>query len=268
VLFVNSEILMAITPYPWFNDSLENPCLYKSKDGLGFVEYSKGLNPIVPTPKIDHNCDPDILFDKDSNLVLYYLETLRPFANNIVSLTKKKNSEKFTRKTVVHFDLKKKEHLVLSPAVAKSNLDNLYYMYFVDINEKRNSIKFIHSSNLQKFDKNAMQLNSIIFPKDYSPWHLDIITSEGKYYLLTNGFHGEESNHNYSLFIAESTDLIHWTNNREILNAKNIPDPNLKYVYRSSGLIFDNTLALWYSYINKYDEWKLAFKKLDLKEKI
>ncbi len=268
VLFVNNELLMAITPYPWYNDSLENPCLYKSKDGLGFIEYSKGLNPIVPTPKIDHNCDPDIIFDEDNNLILYYLETLRPYGNNIVALLKKKNSNKFIRKTIVHFNLKKNENMVLSPAVAKSSLNNLYYLYMVDISKKKYNIKFINSANPLSFDKHKLTMNPIKFPKNYSPWHLDIITSEGKYYLLTNGFYGKESNHNYSLFLAESKDLIHWKNNREILYDKNIPDINLKYVYRSSGLISNNVIALWYSYVNKFDEWKLAFKKINLKRKI
>jgi hypothetical protein len=102
------------------------------------------------------------------------------------------------------------------------------------------------------------------FPNNFNPWHLDIITSNNKYYLLTNGYYSKESDHNYVLFLAESNDLKHWKKNKEILSYKNIPDKELKYVYRSSGLISEDTLALWYSYVNKYDIWKLAFKKLKI----
>lgn len=264
VQFRNNVLYLAITPYPYYVDSVENPSLYTSIDGINFKDYRKGINPLVKAPPFDHNSDPDILFDKKDNLYLFYLETLRPFSNKVVLLKKTKGEAEFKRKVVVSFNLKNKEELILSPGVANNHQLNKYFMYYVEMNKKKFNIQYMVSNQLTYFNKKKALKAKVKFPDNYSPWHLDVIATNDKYYLLTNGFHGDESNHNYSLFLAESDDLINWKNNREILTDKNIPDKNLQYVYRSSGLIQGDTLALWYSYVNKSDEWKLAFKKMKI----
>ena len=100
VVWNGNKLIMGITPYPFYWDSLENPCLYTSNDGINFVDYQPKKNPLVPAPKIDHNCDPDVLFDQDSNLLLYYLETLRPFQNNVVLLKQNKNTQEFNKQSL------------------------------------------------------------------------------------------------------------------------------------------------------------------------
>ncbi len=262
VLFKDNKLIMAITPYPFYNDSLENPCLYKSINGIEFEDYLYKINPLVKTPIIDHNCDPDIILDKDGNIQLYYLETLRPYSNRVVLLSQNKN--KFKRKVVMNFNFVKNERFIVSPAIAKYHNTKEYFMYFVNFNDKKNQVEYTISNHHDLFNKKKILKNNIKFPNNFNPWHLDIIISNNKYYLLTNGYYGKESDHNYVLFLAESSDLKHWQNNKEILSQKNIPDKELKYVYRSSGLISGNTLALWYSYVNKYDIWKLALKKLKI----
>lgn len=263
VLWDGKKLIMGITPYPFYWDSLENPCLYTSKDGLQFNDFLPTKNPLVPAPKIDHNCDPDILFDKDSNLLLYYLETLRPFGNNVVLLKQDKSTRKFSRKVVLSYNLKKKEHLILSPAIIQNVTSKKYFIFFVDNDEKTNRIKQITSSTTNYFKKKKTVAAKIQFPKNYSPWHLDAIKGEnGKYYLLTNGFYGKQEQDNYSLFLAESDDLIHWKNNREIFTKKDIPDTTAAYVYRSSAIITNETIGLWYSYTTNERKWKLGFKKL------
>ena len=263
VLWDGKKLIMGITPYPFYWDSLENPCLYTSNDGLQFNDFLPTKNPLVPAPKIDHNCDPDILFDKDSNLLLYYLETLRPFGNNVVLLKQDKSTRKFSRKVVLSYNLKKKEHLILSPAIIQNVTSKKYFIFFVDNDEKTNRIKQITSSTTNYFKKKKTVSAKIQFPKNYSPWHLDAIKGEnGKYYLLTNGFYGKQEQDNYSLFLAESDDLIHWKNNREIFTKKDIPDTTAAYVYRSSAIITNETIGLWYSYTTNERKWKLGFKKL------
>ena len=73
------EFYLSLTPYPRFNDSLENPCIYKSIDGINFNESYSGLNPLVPTPKnykknLNHNDDPDIFYDSRKKLyrIIYF----------------------------------------------------------------------------------------------------------------------------------------------------------------------------------------------------
>jgi hypothetical protein len=263
VLFKNNQLLLALTPYPYYNDSLENPCLYKSKDGIQYEEYIAGINPLVPTPVMDHNSDPDILFNENGDLVIFYLETMRPNTNKVIALTINDKTSEISSKTVIEYNLSKQEDLILSPSLAEiGKKKKLYYLYFVDMDVASDRIQYIESTTLYSFDKSQTKKNSISFPSDYVPWHLDVIRSNQTYYLVTNGYYGDPADKNYSLFLAESNDLIHWKNNREILTPNDVPDKTLKYLYRSSGLILNKTLALWYSYVTVDNVWKIAIKKL------
>ena len=271
VLWNKNELIMGITPYPYYIDSLENPCLYKSYDGVNFTDYMKDINPIVKKPIIDHNCDPDIFFNKKGELVIYYIEMLRPKLNNVIALTQKNKSSVFKKSTILNYNLKKNEPLIMSPSIMFNNKKNEYVLYFVNNDLKYNRIETIISKKDYNFKKENTKTPNIEFPKNYSPWHLDVIKGDDeKYYLLTTGYYGNPLNDNYSLYLAESKDLINWTNNHEILNKKNIPYKNLKYVYRSSALIADNKIAIWYSYTTKgatkdlTPTWHLALKKLNL----
>ena len=271
ILWDKNEIIMGITPYPFYIDSLENPCLYKSYDGIHFKDYMKDINPLVRKPIIDHNCDPDIFFNKKGELVIYYIEMLRPKFNKVIALTQKKNTPYFKKTTVLNYNLKKKEPLIMSPSIIYNNSKNEYVLYFVNNNLKENRIESIVAKNDCNFKKEKTKTPNITFPKNYSPWHLDVIKGDDKkYYLLTTGYYDDPLNDNYSLYLAESKDLVNWTNNHEILNKNNIPYKNLKYVYRSSALIANSTIAIWYSYTEKgatkdlTPTWHLALKKLKI----
>lgn len=270
VLWGKNHLIMGITPYPYFNDDLENPCLYESTDGVNFDEYSTGINPLVKKPVIDHNCDPDILFDKNGNLVVFYVEMLRPHANNIISLTQKGKTPKFKKRTLLHYNLSKNEPLVVSPSVIYNKNTKQYYMYFVNI-VSPNKIEYIQSKSITKFNKNETKEIKIKFPKNYSPWHLDVLKGDDdQYYLLTAGFYGNQENNKYSLFLAKSSDLINWTDNTEILSRKDVPHKNLNFIYRSTALISQNKITIWYSFTIKPKKvgttatWHLAVKKLPL----
>src|SRR5437870_3946183 len=63
VLLDGDRILLAVTPYPYSNDRLENPCLYTG-DGTSFEIV--GNAPIVPPPPKDHNDDPDLRRDPNT----------------------------------------------------------------------------------------------------------------------------------------------------------------------------------------------------------
>ncbi|MBI1835818.1 MAG: hypothetical protein HYR91_00985 [Flavobacteriia bacterium] len=267
VLFRNNKLLMAITPYPFYEDSLENPCLYLSNNGLRFNEFSKNINPLVQTPKIDHNCDPDILYDNQGNLYLFYLETLRPFSNRIIRLKRNKGCSKFSKKIVLNYNLMKNEQIKLSPAITQNMSDQSYYLFFVNWDRKsyRNNIEMIKSNKIDVFSKKNTKNVNVKMPQNFTPWHLDVISSNDKYYLLINGFFGLQKNDEYGLFLVESNDLKTWRNGKIIMKDADVPDEQINYIYRSTGLITNDTLALWYSYFTHSDKAKLGFKKLALK---
>ena len=53
--FVGHHFYLALTPYPYSNDLLENPSLLVSDDGYQFHEERPGTNPLVPRPPVGHN---------------------------------------------------------------------------------------------------------------------------------------------------------------------------------------------------------------------
>jgi hypothetical protein len=72
---------MVCTPYPYGDDSFENPEVFVSFDGINW-EIPEGLyNPIVPSPKKvgDHHSDAELVFCR-GQLFLFYRLTLRSIA--------------------------------------------------------------------------------------------------------------------------------------------------------------------------------------------
>ena len=62
---------MALTPYPNFNSSFENPSLLVSTDGLNWNNPPSFKNPIASKPLGNvggnYNSDPELVFDPDHN---------------------------------------------------------------------------------------------------------------------------------------------------------------------------------------------------------
>ena len=266
ILFSNDTFYLAITPYPYYKDKLENPSIYFSKDGISFTDYTS--NPLTEAPPYDHNCDPDLFYDDDNKKCIYYLETMRPDSNNIILLREDENL-KFTKSRILSYKLDslQKKPLLLSPSVIKK--DNSYFMYYVNYYRADNkySIEYLSTNKIHKWKKEDSKKININLPSNYSPWHLDVITDKERknYYMLVCGFYGEEHENNYSIILAKSKNMKEWFVQDEVLNKDNIPDEDLKYVYRSTGIIEGNKFVIWYSYVTKDNEWKLALKKTTLK---
>jgi hypothetical protein len=66
---------MVITPYPYSNDAMENPCIYASDDGINWLVPRGITNPINRANggwKTGFNNDPDMVYDPDSNEIRVY----------------------------------------------------------------------------------------------------------------------------------------------------------------------------------------------------
>lgn len=272
ITFSDENIYLAITPYPNYNDKLENPCLYTSKDGLTFYEY--GTNPLVPAPPYDHNCDPDIFFDENNKICIYYVETMRPDSNNVI-LLEQDGTSSFRKKTILSYKSAARVPLIVSPSVIKSRTS--YFMFFVSsvrnskfalLNDGKDDdyyrIEYIVTDTLHSWNKNNAKRIDINFPNNYTPWHLDVLKNNNSYYLLINGFYGVFKDGNFSVLLAKSDGLINWSVCEEVLNNNNIPDKKIKHVYRSTGLINGDKMVIWYSYVTVDRIWKLGVKKITL----
>lgn len=277
ILAVNDSgkisFILTGTPYPDYKDIFENPCIYKSFDGLNFFEPDIGINPLVATPSYDHNDDPDIHYDSTTKqFIIYYLETMRPDSQNVVQLTGLPGKI-WEKKTVLHYDLKNEKKLILSPSFLPVNLkmNALFYVVESADSTKEYCVEYIVSRKNNEFKKNKFKIPDIAIPESFHPWHLDVQYHNDRYYMLLNGFWGNkpvwgDANFNkYTLLLAASKNLKKWdVSPINIVDCFGVNDAECKYVYRGTSLISGNIMAIWYSYVTKENVWKIGLKKVML----
>jgi len=265
ILFAPNKIndyfyYLVFTPYPFSKDKYENPSILGSNDGLEFKELRKGLNPLVGAPKYDHNNDPDIFYNsQDKKFYLFYLETLRPKFQNLNLLTST-NTLDWQKETVISYNLKKGDEFILSPSVAEK--DGLFYLFFVGRSGSELKIKYYVSNDLKKWNKDQEQIADLGLLNNFSPWHLNIVPFGREYYLLVNGLMGKEKNQ--SLFIGRSDNLKDWYFNKEPLIKPGKGFYNTKDIYRSTGLVDNENLAVWFSFQSRKGNWGVGIKKFKL----
>lgn len=277
IIFVDDSIptfYLTVTPYPEYNDKLENVSIYKSFDGIRFNQIKEGMNPLVPKPAYDHNADPDISYDKHKKQYnILYTEVMRPDSENLI-LLQSTNIIDWQKKTLLHYKLKKNYLPVLSPSLVNTSdsSSSLFWVTKKRGNRKKEKtyIYIINVSDIENINSQKPKQIKIDLPKKFTAWHLDVFKNSGKYYMLCNGYWGRKpkwgdtSVNKYTLLVFTSSDLLNWTYQYELLNCSEIGDKLCKYTYRSTALIANNTIALWYSYVTSENIWKLGFKKIKL----
>lgn len=254
--------VMAFTPYPYFDDKLENPSLVHSNNGVDFTEVMSGMNPLAKAPQYDHNDDPDLRYDPvTGKYYLYYLETMRPDSQNVIVL-ESTDGLTFTKHTAVHFDLTAGDPFILSPAVIRQPDGHGYRMYFVyPVNPYR--VQYIYSADGEHWDKHAIKDIETDLQSPYHPWHMDVIHSPKGYAMLCNCIGSPIQPFNQVLMLGTSTDGDHWHFQEQPLMVSDPHFHGCRYVYRSTGLWFQNKLAVWYSMVDTNSRWMIGIKKFD-----
>ena len=268
ILFLNpplrgNKFLLAFTPYPYYDGRKENPSILASRNGIDFYEEKQGLNPLVSAPTYDHNDDPDLLYDPDTKrYVLYYLETMRPDSENVIRM-ESTDALSWTRRTVLHYDLHQYRHFIVSPAVCRLPAGG-YVMYQVNLSHTPFQIEWLSSTHGQDWNLNL--INPII--SDLSdtlvPWHLDIMAAENKYFMLLSCRINIHDSQHQLLMFGESSDLLHWHFHPKPLISSQPSFHNCLSIYRSTGLISDHKLAVWYSMVQPSGIWRIGVEKFDM----
>ena len=252
-----SLFIMVFTPYPNTDDKFENPSIVISKNGITFKEEKKHLNPLVPTPSIDHNDDPDFFITENKLYNIIYLETLRPDFQNLCLL---RSYDRISWERTVLFTQKlhQNDNFMLSPTYVKKDETFLFF-----VNKKQNNmlqLEYVKGKDLFSID---FQNSNILIVQNlkYTPLHLSILTYSQGYIMLLTVVSGDLRNGTYSLITAYSEDLISWKTNNKII---------LDNCYRSSGFIIDDTIYIYASKIFKFkntrQKWKLCLYKIKLSD--
>lgn len=253
----SGEYVLAMTPYPYSIDEFENPSVLVSADGLRFREEARGTNPAAPKPAMDHNDDPDLSII-DGRYILYYLETMRPDRQNLVML-ESADRRSWIRRAAFEYELggKNPDPLIVSPALVEMN--GSFRLFYVNASADPCRVEYLESGRPDSWDKRSAR-PAVIEGLDEVPWHLDVVGGGGWHYmLLTTRSEGEHGNFRYDLRVARSRDLATWSMSREPAVASK--PLGCRSVYRSSALVKDGDLFIYFSYETAIHEWRIALER-------
>jgi hypothetical protein len=254
---------MVMTPYPRGNDRYENPSVLASNDGTNW-EVPPGLqNPLAPRPPCDHNNDPDLLYNPDTDeLWIYYLDTRRAsrcggfgdepyYDHNYIKLMRSMDGVNWTAPEIVIDWPLADNPLYVSPAVVK--VGSTFMLWVVNADDF--TLWTARSTDGRSFGP----LRQATFGA--RAWHTNVeyIPSRQEYWMAYNYPMSPKG----VLWFATSSDGITWTTYR---------NPALTYttgwdgnIYRSS-FAYDpatNVIRFWYSAFDAAVTWHVGETSLD-----
>lgn len=257
---------MALTPYPDQAEKWENPSIYRSRDGFGWEEPAPRVNPVASRPPFDHNCDPDLIH-VDGEFRLYYLETqrreYRPDDRHFqeVRFARSRDGESWSDlATLVHWDLDR-DPFYVSPCFVRA-ADGAWRMYVVQ--PKTRTIPFF-PTDLDTLRAEAGRLEYDL--PGVRPWHIDIFPlpkGEGWVALLCARAPGATAL-DTDLWIGASADLERWRFRPDPLLTGDDPALGVDIVYRSTGLVENDRLAIWYSGSTPEKKWAIGVATFEAK---
>lgn len=257
---------MVMTPNTGVSDSMENPSIYTSEDGINWLVPVGLTNPIAPRPPVGHNCDTDILYNSITNeLWIYYVES-DDLTRSYVKVIKSSDGLNWSTPQVVVNDSRAK-YSTLSPTVVYMHSMNKYYMWSVNTEntgwqnqnnfiERRESIDGINWSD-------PIPVTNFIQP-GYQIWHIFIryVPSKDEYWAIFAAYPNGSASTNTMLYYAKSIDGMNWTSyTKPALDKGNLDTWDDKEIYRSC-FVYDSSndmFKVWYSGIqNKGYIWKIG----------
>jgi len=242
---------LALTPYPQSDEKLENPCVYRSRDGLAWAEPAPGVNPVVPRPLFDHNSDPDLTW-RDGEFRLLYLETqrreYRPDSASFHLLRWVRSADGVgwsEPETALRWDLDR-DPLYLSPTLVQAPGGDRVYL--VD-GPGRRIVWFpwpVPAGDPAGRPEPGGTLETGL--SGVRPWHLDVFPAPGGWVALLCARGPDATNNaDVDLWLGASPDLERWAFRPEPLLTAGPALLDTEAVYRSTGLVAQGRLCVWFS---------------------
>ncbi len=254
----SASFLLAMTPYTFTDDYLENPSILASNDGLRFHEEAQGLNPLAPPPPFDHNDDPDLSLEGGTYTILY-LETLRPKKQNLVRL-RSEDRLSWRRDVLLSYSLEgpRPEPLIVSPAQAKAGARA--FLYYVNTSSSPYRIEYLEAETPEAWDKALARLPS--FDRlSFVPWHLDIVEGGEYFYMLLTEVFPLAAGRSFDLHVARSRDLVNWELGSRVFAQKPF---GCRSLYRASALGRGGELFVYFSYESGSGQWRIGLVRKSL----
>lgn len=241
---------MSYTPYPKGDDSKENPHIAVSNDLINWKTPEGLKNPIDERVndgvKEQYNSDSHIVYNSDTNELECYWRFVDDVNNQSIIYRKKTlDGIHWGEKEITAYSYDRKQKDYVSPAIIYEN--KAYKMWYVD---KNNIVKYATSvDGINWVDKQEVKID---YEKNLKTWHLDVISTQKGYEMITVAFDKWENHNRMNLYYTTSKDGVNWQMAKTIVKPPNKTNnwDNLG-IYRSSFIYEDGKYYLFYSGTSK-----------------
>ena len=260
--FNGYDCWVATTPYPCSlptsGEPYENTCIYfANTDNNTFPVNFNAINqnPIILKSGAKYNSDPDLLYDEDNNC--------------LYAITRKRKSHDYETNIVVQksFDGQIWSNPIslfitntysLCPCIVKTNEAYRVYTFEVDTDRKKTTKEIVvwEGRSLDNPSFEIVKRVKWTLPSNF--WHGDIYFHNGKYFMVYCGTHKD----NKTIFGSEDLSKYMWVAiSEDGYHFKALDKPLLQMngVYRSSIVIVNEKLVVYFSVSNRYRENKKQY---------
>jgi len=256
---------MAMTPYAWANDALEDPCLLVSQDGTAWQ-----AAPGAPTPLDDQPGSPEH-YNSETHLVLadgvmyaIWRTSKNGAAPDRISWRTSTDGKTWTPAHVIYEGgaVGTVYGQMVSPSLIKTPTG--WRMYLVAVNTHPNRLVYVTTTAATPTpaDWSAPTRcvldagDSHILGRDV--WHIDVVQDGGGYLALINDCIPRTGGIDGDLILARSTDGTTWTSGRGPLLPRYAAHHDALY----RGTLVpreDGTIDLWYSArVKQNQRWTIS----------
>jgi len=261
-----SGFWLAATPYPGGDLTRENPSIFRSSGGSGstWVVPEGVSNPLaLPSGVNGYLSDPDIIFNPtDQRLWLYY----RAYSTqqNVISVLRSADGMHWDRSTTV---ITVPSHQLVSPSIVRGAPHAPWLMWGVNAGPQgcsatRTTVE--RRTSTDGFNWTSATPTDLAQPGQVI-WHIDVewVAARSEYWALYNTFPEGGSCATHALYLARSSDGVHWTVSPSPIARSGLIEQFSDIIYRSTFITDSkaNRVMLWMSgaaYIGGNYVWRTA----------
>lgn len=257
------EYWMTYTPYPYCEDSLENPCIAVSHDGILWTTPEGLKNPVtgfpLTTENSAHYSDPHLLMNGETMELWFrynpsYSDGVNADSNGAVILRITSDDGKIWSKArVMHDESRANRNPVLSPVVILE--DGVYYMWYA----KRDGKLYLTTS--RDGTEWTKQTAADLRVQGWNIWHQDMIKTDIGYEIVfcAKPHNAKDNLSGLSLFYAYSSDGLHFSEPVKIISpSENSAAFDNLSIYRASILKTKSGYKIYYTAANTGFVWKIG----------
>ncbi len=253
--FAGFKYWLTYTPYPYYNDGYENPCILVSNDLKNWEIPENGKNPIEARPtdyikgKI-YNSDTDLVYNSSTKeLECWWRHYDKPA--NVISIYRRRTKDgvNWTNKELMTKTVLRKADL-LSPAVIFEN--GVYKVWAIDNHNDYAVVYQEYNPKTKKWSKQRI-IDIDYTEPDMVNWHIGVLRTPKGYEMVLSAFKKDATNHlTMNVYYSYSKNNIDYTPADVMLEPSRETDnwDNLG-IYRSSMMYAEGKYYLFYPGINE-----------------